>query len=245
MKRNAAMLSALVAASMFVGCASNKSDYSNTTQNVQPSQGRILGGIAAPVTAQSDSELPVQEPTINAQTHFAAGQFAEAEGNFAAAAQQYEKACAAQKDYLWAQYRLGVVYSHMKEWSKAVAAWNAYIESTNGTASAYSNLGFTWELAGDSSRAEEAYKKGIARDPKGQPCRVNYGLLLARRGRIPEAVEQFQTCLTPAEVHYNLASVFEQQGRQKLARAEYEQALKLDPQLLDARTRLAAISVTE
>ena len=243
MKRSAVLLAAGLAASLFLGCASNKNDdsYSNTTGT---GQGKVLGGIAGPINSGAD-QLPEQEPAIQAQTFFAAGQFAEAEGNFAVAAQQYEKACQAQKDYLWAQYRLGVVYSHMKNWTKAVEAWNAYIDSTNGTASAYSNLGFTWELANDPARAEEAYKKAIARDPKCQPARVNYGLMLARRNRIPEAVQQFQTCLTPAEVHYNLASVFEQQGRHKLARAEYEMALKLDPQLADARTRLAAISPTE
>ncbi len=243
MKRPAALLTACLAVSLFVGCAGNNNNdpYSNTPGT----HGKILGGIADPVSQGGDSLLPEQEPAIQAQTHFAAGQFAEAEGNYPVAALQYEKACKAQKDYLWAQYRLGVVYSHMKNWSKAVEAWNAYIDSTNGTASAYSNLGFTWELAGDPSRAEEAYKKGVARDPKCQPARVNYGLMLARRNRIPEAVQQLQTSLTPAEVHYNLASVFEQQGRRKLARAEYEMALKLDPQLSDARTRLAAISLTE
>jgi len=238
MKRTAAMLSAVLATSLLAGCAASHKD--DTTQ----SQGKILGGIADPV-AQNDPELSGPEPAIQAQTHFAAGQFAEAEGNFTVAAAQYEKACAAQKDYLWAEYRLAVAYSHMNDWSKSVAAWNNYIESTNGAASAYSNLGFTWELAGDSSRAEEAYKKGIARDPKSQPCRVNYGLLLARNDRTAEAVEQFKTCLTPAEVHYNLASVYEQQGRQKMARSEYQTALKLDPQMRDARERLAAINVNE
>jgi tetratricopeptide (TPR) repeat protein len=248
MKRAAVIVAATLAASLFVGCASNNSDlYSNTTGTTSGPRGKVLGGIAdpPPMSVKDNSNIPEQEPAIAAQTFFAAGQFAEAEGNFAVAAQQYEKACQAQPDYLWAQYRLGVVYSHMKNWTKAVGAWNAYIESTNGTASAWSNLGFTWELAGDPARAEEAYQKGIAKDPTCQPARVNYGLMLARRNRVPEAVEQFSAALTPAEVHYNLASVFEQQGRHKLARAEYEMALKLDPQLSDARTRLAAISPTE
>jgi tetratricopeptide (TPR) repeat protein len=248
MKR-AVFVAATLAGSLIIGCASNNSDsYSNTTGTTSGPRGKVLGGIADPpqMNARNEADgMPEQEPGIQAQTFFAAGQFAEAEGNFAVAAQQYEKACKAQPDYLWAQYRLGVVYSHMKNWPKAVDAWNAYLESTNGTASGWSNLGFTWELAGEPTRAEEAYKKGIEKDPKCQPARVNYGLMLARRNRIPEAVEQFSAALTPAEVHYNLASVFEQQGRHKLARAEYEMALKLDPQLSDARTRLAAISPTE
>jgi tetratricopeptide (TPR) repeat protein len=170
---------------------------------------------------------------------------AEAGHNYAAAAKQYEQACQEQPDYLWAEYRLGVVYSHTKDWPKAIAAWRSYIASTNGAASAWSNLGFTYELMGDSKQAEEAYKNGVARDGHCQPCRVNYGLLLARNGRIPEAEQQFSAVLTPAEVHNNLASVFEQQGRSKLARAEFEMALQLDPQMNDARNRMAAINFSE
>ncbi len=196
-------------------------------------------------SASPDRVWKEKDPPINAKTHFAAGQLAEAEHNYAVAANQYEQACQAQPDYLWAEYRLGVVYSHMKAWPQAVAAWHNYIDSTNGAASAWSNLGFTYELMGDSQKAEEAYKNGIARDGSCQPCRVNYGLLLARRGSIPEAVQQFSAVLTPAEVHYNLASVFEQQGRSKLARAEFEMALKLDPQMKDAQNRMAGIDFNQ
>ena len=55
--------------------------------------------------------------------------------------------------------------------------------------------------------AETAYLRGIERDPKNVPCRTNYGLMLARLGRTAEGTLQLQAVLTPAEVHYNLASV--------------------------------------
>jgi tetratricopeptide (TPR) repeat protein len=241
MKRTATLVAACFATSLFVGCASNNSDKADNDIPRTP----MPKGAVNPVVDKSDPFLNEKDPPVAAQTHFAAGQYAEAEGNYQAAASQYEQACKVQPDYLWAEYRLAVVQSHMKNWPKAIEAWNAYIESTNGVASAYSNLGFTYELMGDWSRAEETYKKGIEKDGTCQPCRVNYGLLLARRGRIPESVQQFQTVLTPAEIHYNLASVFEQQGRTKLARAEYEMALKLDPQMRDAKNRMAAINFNE
>ena len=242
MKRTAILLSACVAAALAFGCASNEND--NEQKADQQPKGTLMGN-AVNRPNQSDPFLTEQDPPVQARTFFAAGQFAEAEGNYAAAAKQYESACKIQPDYLWAEYRLGVVYSHQKDWPKAIAAWNNYIESSNQAASAYSNLGFTYELMGDWSRAEEAYQKGIARDSRCHPCRVNYGLLLARKGRIPDAVQQFAVVLSPAEIHYNLASVFEQQGRTKLARAEYEMALKLDPKMKDAQTRMAAISFDE
>jgi tetratricopeptide (TPR) repeat protein len=218
------------------GCASS-------SKTDEQRQSGMLGG-----AADSNLKQPMvmeKDPPLRAETHFAAGQFAEAQGNFAVAATQYEKACALKQDYLLAEYRLGVCYSRMKNWEKAIPAWKNYIESTNGDTTAYSNLGFTYELAGDPQHAEEAYKLGIARNPKAQPCRVNYGLLLARTDRIQEAVAQFQEVLSPAQVHYNLASVYEQQGRTKLARDEYEMAVRLDPKLTDARSRLATLGLED
>jgi Tfp pilus assembly protein PilF len=45
--------------------------------------------------------------------------------------------------------------------------------------------------------------------------------------------------LSPAEVHYNLGSIYEQQGRADDAKAEYHKALEADPSLKDARVRLS------
>jgi tetratricopeptide (TPR) repeat protein len=185
------------------------------------------------------------EPSISAATFFAAGQLAEARGNYKVAAEQYTKAAETDAGYLMAIYRLGVVYSRAKDWNNAVATWNRYIEETNGTASAYSNLGFCYELMGDGANAEEAYKKGLVRDPKNQPCRVNYGLMLARHSRYDEAQQQFAMVLTEAEGHFNIASIMEQQGRIKEAKTEYQIALKLDPFLSDAKNRLANVEQSD
>src|SRR6266542_6713677 len=142
MNRRSLLASASILASLLVGCASND----KTADNSQPN-GTLLNGQADALN-KHDAFLNEKYPPVTAQTHFAAGQFAEAEGNYPVAAQQYEKACQAQDDFLLAEYRLGVVYSHLKQWNQAVATWNKYIESTNGTASAWSNLGYTYELMG-------------------------------------------------------------------------------------------------
>ena len=66
--------------------------------------------------------------------------------------------------------------------------------------------------------------------------------MLARQGRSGEALRQLQTVLPPAKAHYDLASVYEIQGRKPEARAEYQKAVELDPQLDDAKARLAALN---
>ena len=49
---------------------------------------------------------------------------------------------------------------------------------------------------------------------------------------------QLRRVLTPAEVHYNVGSVYESTGRREQAKAEYRRPWQLDPALADARSRL-------
>ena len=184
----------------------------------------------------------VKEPPITAQTRYAAGQLAESQGNGPRAVEQYEAGLRADPKHLASLYRLGVVHAQAKQFDKAIDAWKRYVKATNGAAAAYANLGFCHELAGQLAEAEAAYEKGIARDGRSEPCRVNYGLMLARLGRTSEATIQFQFVLPPAAVQYNLASVHEQQGRREQAKAGYRKALELDPNFVDAQTRLIALA---
>lgn len=192
--------------------------------------------------AQGDGFESSHDPPINAQTYFAAGQLAETQGRLQQAVGQYERSLSLKPNYLDPMYRLGVVYAELKDYKRAIETWNRYIATSNGSATAYSNLGFCQELAGNPAAAEAAYLKGIEQDPHNEPCHINYGLMLARRGSSGPALLQLQTVLPPAKAHYDLASVYETLGQKQQAREEYRKAIELDPQLQDAKTRLAALS---
>jgi tetratricopeptide (TPR) repeat protein len=209
-----------IATALAAGCAGNKT-----------------GGAAARPAPRSEFEK-VADPPIASDTRFAAGQLAESRGALAAAAEQYRLALRNNPRHVQAMYRLGVVYAEMKKFAEAVDVWKKYAAATGDSAAAYSNLGFCFELAGRAEEAEAAYLKGIRQDARHVACRVNYGLMLVRRGRISEGKLQLQAVLTPAEVHYNVGSVHEALGRPEQAKAEYRHALRLDPALADAQVRL-------
>jgi tetratricopeptide (TPR) repeat protein len=204
-----------------------------------------ISGVSSDQADKISSERNVFErssdPPITADTHFAAGQLAEAQGDFNGALKQYKQALKLDPNHVKTIYHQAVCYSQLKKFPDAEASWKRYIELTGGDANGYSNLGFCHELAGEIDQAETAYLRGIEKDPKNIACRTNYGLMLARINRTSEAMLQLQAVLTPAEVHYNLASVLEHQGRKEAAKAEYRKALELDPQLEDAQTRLSAL----
>jgi tetratricopeptide (TPR) repeat protein len=182
-----------------------------------------------------------EDPPINAETYFAAGQLAEAQDSPQRAIQQYQLALKKDPNHQQALFRLGSVYATCKMWPEALATWKQYMKVTKQSPQSYANLGYCQELAGKPQDAEATYKAGIAKAPTDGGIRVNYGLLLARQGRIDEATQQLGKALKPGEVHYNLGSVYEQQGDFAKATAEYQTAIKLDPTLADARARLAAL----
>jgi superkiller protein 3 len=217
------LLSLVVASIAFAGCAKKTND-AGASRGARPA-----------------SVADTKEPPINTKTRFAAGRLAESQGNLPRAIQQYEAALRSDAGHLPSLYRLGVVHAQAKQFDQAIDAWTRYVKATDGSPAAYANLGFCHELSGDLSEAEAAYEKGIARDDKSEPCRVNYGLMLARLGRSSEALLQLQAVLPPAAVQYNLASVLEQQGQREQAKAGYRKALEIDPNFTDAQSRLAAL----
>lgn len=230
--RMAAWLVSTVAI-LIAGCSNDKQGFDSV---------RGLSRAESDAMAAQHSKFERSEdPPFTAKTRFAAGQLAEAQGSPRTAVEQYNEALKLDPNHLPSLYRLGVVYAQNGAYPDAIAAWKTYVEKSGGDAGAYSNLGFCYELAGQPADAEAAYKLGVARDGRHVACRTNYGLMLARAGRINEAVIQLQAVLPEAQVHYNLAVVYEQQGHKELAKAEYRRSVDLDPQLVEARNRLAAL----
>jgi len=193
--------------------------------------------------SQSDWDKQQKDPAITAETFYAAGQLAESQELLDRAITQYDKALKLNPDHLPSLYRLGVIYAKSKQFPQAIVIWKHYLKATGGDPTAYANIGFCYELAGSFEEAEDAYESGIRRDPNSAPCRVNYGLLLARRGRFNQAMHEWQVVLPPAEVYYNMGSAYEAMDRKEQAKAEFRKALDLDPQLADARARLEQLGV--
>ena len=223
---------ALAAAVSAAGCAGSRAGRASGGDD--PSRPAPRRGPGAPFETSRD-------PPIASETRYAAGQLAESRGAYAQAIEQYRHALRRDPKHLPSLYRTGVVYAEMRRYDDAIAAWKRYTAATADSAAGYSNLGFCYELARRPEEAETAYLKGIRKDPRHVACRVNYGLMLVRSGREGEGRLQLQSVLKPAEVHYNVGSVFESLGRPAQAKAEYGKAIDLDPNFADAQARLDAL----
>jgi len=228
--RSARLAVAAAVACSAAGCAQHDNSP-NAHQN--PSAAAAIG-------ADDGREFEKRRnPAIRSDTRYAAGELAETRGAYAQAAEQYRQSLKQDPNHLPSLYRLGVVLAQLKNYPEAIATWKRYLQATHDSAAGYSNLGFCYELANRPDEAESAYRKGIAKDPRHVACRVNYGLMLIRRGREGEGRQQLQAVLKPAEVHYNVGSAYESLGRTEQAKLEYRRALEVDPGFTDAQVRLS------
>jgi tetratricopeptide (TPR) repeat protein len=219
-----------------VGCNSENKQTSMGSQ-----RDPVTGETSLPEMPANATYEDVEDPPINADTRFAAGQLAETRGMTDEAIKQYTLALKLNPHHQPTLFRLAALETRLKEYPQAIQTWKTYVIATHGAAAAYGNLGYCYELDGAPNEAEAAYQRGISIDPREESCRMNYGLMLASRNQTDEALEQFQAVLTPAEAHYNVGSVFEQQGRKEQAKVEYRKALALNPNLADAQKRLDAL----
>jgi tetratricopeptide (TPR) repeat protein len=222
---------------LFAGCAQNDR-HAESPQRDSDGQNVFTGNPDA-LKPRDGFEAKTADPKIDANTFFAAGQLAESRAMYPEAIDKYRAALKQDPKQTKAMYRLAVVYAMVKQYNDAINTWQSYLKVTNNAPQAFANLGFCYELAGRPVEAEDAYQRGIAKDSKNVPCRINYGLMLARTGKLSEASVQLQTVLTKAEVHYNLGSVLQSQGKTEQAKVHFQEALKLDPNFKDARSRLA------
>jgi len=101
------------------------------------------------------------------------------------------------------------------------------------------NIGTVHLLGGDSGRARQAFEAALDVDPDLARAHNSLGVIAAREGRMPEAVERWRraVALNPLDYQtlYNLGSYLWQSGRHAEARRYLEAYLRAAPPALEAR----------
>jgi tetratricopeptide (TPR) repeat protein/SAM-dependent methyltransferase len=169
----------------------------------------------------------------SAEVRFNLGRIREAQGDGAAAIDDYTTAVRLKPDYPEGWMNLG---NALKAKERLAAAADAYREATRcapASAPAWSNLGVVLKLAGDAGEALRCQRRAIASDPGYAPAYNNLGNALLAGGDAVGAEASYREALRLdprfAEAHANLAGVLRAAGRADQALAACRAALRLAP----------------
>jgi tetratricopeptide (TPR) repeat protein len=151
--------------------------------------------------------------------HFAEARIANRQKDVAGEEKAYKAALAATPDSTTTFYNLASFYRRQSRWDDALALYDSLMKRHPQEIPVHASWGVTAIQAGKHlERTERELKIWLAAVPK-------------------EANIQ-----TISFVHYSLGQVYERTARKELARAEYNDAIKHNPQNADAKKALGALS---
>lgn len=102
---------------------------------------------------------------------------------------------------------LGVLSDLQHDYPTAVAHYHAALAIQPDSAMLLTNLGYSMYLSGDLASAKIELVQAVTRDPQYAPARRNLGLLYARTGAYPDAVQLLSTVMTEAAAYNDVGYI--------------------------------------
>ncbi len=90
-------------------------------------------------------------------------------------------------------------------------------------------------------RAIARYRVAVEQSPDEPLYKHQLAVALTRSGKPAEGLEMFAQVVNPAEAHYNVGYLLQGQGKLMEAEVEYQRALALNPQLVQASNMLTKV----
>ena len=182
-------------------------------------------------TVTSAAELRVPQ---SARKAFDQGLSAWQKKDYKQAAENFEKAVAEYPQYDTAYNNLGVMYAHLGQDDKAMAAFKRAVELNDKNADADRNLARLLIRQKDYPQAEELLKKSLTVEPAEASTLTMLVMAEAQDGKLDDAVKDAQKVHSlPHEgyavVHYIAGEVLEEKHQYADATTEYNLYLKEAP----------------
>jgi tetratricopeptide (TPR) repeat protein len=160
-------------------------------------------------------ELAVLNPY---QGHMAAAFLAQREKNLSQAEKEYEGAIATAPDSLGGYSGLAALQQRQEHWEAAFAAYDRLLARRPGEPTATFQIGRLAAISGQQlDRGEQALKTWLAKPPKNASIQ------------------------TQAGAHHRLGQIYARTNRRDAARAEFEEAVRINPKNEDAKRSLAEL----
>ena len=129
---------------------------------------------------------------------------------------------------------LSALYLRKREYDKAITEGERAVALNPGGTSALDTYAFSLTVAGRPEEAIPLFQKAIRLNPFGPSSLYNdFGIALRETGRFEEAVSAYKKAIQLApdniNAHRGLAGTYSMMGREKEARAEAAEVLRINP----------------
>lgn len=169
-------------------------------------------------------------------------------GQWAKAAEQYEAVSRLDPNDWKAQMNLGLARLASGQAKTAVEPARAAAKLQPQNPIVWANLGAALDAAGELSDAEGAYRKSLQLDANQPAVRMNLASNLMSQNMAAEALpvlEPIAQSQPSARLHHMLGDAMTASGRGAEAEAQYQAAIKLDPNYYPALNALGARRMKE
>jgi tetratricopeptide (TPR) repeat protein len=236
MFRTVTLHTAMISSIVLVGCKTASPITQESSGDIKPA---LLIGPDAIGKAPPPTELPNKE---SARLCIRTAQEYEKNGQTEEAIKLFEKARAIDPTIAkTCSRRLAVLYDSTGDFGKAMTEYEALLKANPKDADLHNDLGYSYYCRGEWANAESALLKAVQYDPNHKRAWINLGLTLAQLGKWDESFQAFCKVVRPAEAHSNFAFILAAQGKTIEAKAQYREALSLDPNLRVAQTALGRL----
>ena len=181
------------------------------------------------------------------EQHYWAGHAYQEQGMKANALREYRNAVAAGVDFPAAYYALGALYGEKDEHGKAIAAYRELLERWPGERRAQELLAARYVAAGQPATAVSLYRTLLDQD--GDPATLlgRLGDAQSLSGDLQSAAQSYGDLLAlrpdSSRARYQLARIYEAEGRAELAIAAYVELLEQETYARQAALGLANLLI--
>ncbi len=218
-------------------------------QGISSAFGRLTGrkkDQIAPSPNNLDRNDPLSlwhdDPSPDANLFTKLAEMQEQAGNLRGAEEQYQKALSQRGNHVPALLGLARLQDRQGKTEEAVTYYRRAIEADPRDPTPHNDLALCLARSGDLETAATEMAAAVELDGTQPLYRNNLATILVDLGRYPDALEQLVQAHGGAVGNYNLGYLLAERGQTGPARYHFSEAMRLDPQLAEARQWVELLS---
>ena len=234
--------SSLLVASLVLGsgCVTTQTAQNPSSPVEAPPQGAVIkeasGPKRLPLPGTVVALAVMKEREANA-THDPAKQIKM----YDEARQYFQDALQIDPKYRDAIQGLARVYTRMDDFPHALGIYQKALDKNPKDHGLWFDMGMCYCRKRELPKAVPCFQKALELDPENHQYMTTLGLTLARQGQTEQSLALLTRSMGAALAHYNVARMMQHMGQTDACRQQLELALRLNPDLDQARGMLAAM----